>query len=187
MYSLRSTLPPSLTGALLGSLIFAHSNVTDPPALGGQTVGQPAPDSGAYAWPVRGPVVRGFDEPQGPFAPGHRGIDIAAEPGTPVRAAQDGVVAFAGPVGGDLYVSVAHPDGIRTTYSWLSAISVRRGEEVRREAVLGTSGSGHPGVERPHLHFGARNGASYIDPLTLLERQTLVGLIQLAPLNEEHI
>jgi murein DD-endopeptidase MepM/ murein hydrolase activator NlpD len=186
MCSLRLGFLPALAGALLGSLILAQASVAGSPALGPVSQQQP-PDSGAYAWPVQGPVIRGFDDPQGPFAPGHRGIDIAAEPGTAVRAAQDGVVAFAGPVGGDLYISVVHPDGIRTTYSWLSVISTRRGEEVRREAVIGASGSGHPGVEPPHLHFGARNGTSYVDPLTLLERHSLVGLIHLAPLNEEHI
>jgi murein DD-endopeptidase MepM/ murein hydrolase activator NlpD len=186
MCSLRLSFSPWLAGVVLGAVILAHSNAPDPGA-GRQAVGGPPAASGAYVWPVWGPVIRGFDEPQGPFAPGHRGIDVAADPGTPVRAAQDGMVAFAGPVGRDLYVSVDHPDGIRTTYSWLSAISVSRGQEVRREAVLGATGSGHPGVEPPHLHFGARKGTSYIDPLTLLERQTLVGLIRLAPLNEEHI
>jgi murein DD-endopeptidase MepM/ murein hydrolase activator NlpD len=187
MCSLRLSLSPSLAGAVLGAVILAHSDFAGPPGPSRQAVREPPAASGTYSWPVRGPVIRGFDEPHGPFAPGHRGIDIAAEPGTPVRAAQDGLVAFAGLVGGDLYISVDHPDGIRTTYSWLSTISVRRGEEVRREAVLGTTGSGHSGVEPPHLHFGARNGTSYIDPLTLLERQSLVGLIRLAPLNEEHI
>ncbi len=187
MCSLRSLLSPSLAGAVLAAAVLAQSNVAARLGPGRQAVRQSPASPGAYAWPVPGHVIRGFDEPQGPFAPGHRGIDITAEPGTPVRAAHEGVVAFAGPVGGDLYVSVDHPDGIRTTYSWLSTISVSRGEGVRRQGVLGATGSGHPGQEPPHLHFGARNGTSYIDPLTLLERQSLVGLIRLAPLNEEHI
>jgi murein DD-endopeptidase MepM/ murein hydrolase activator NlpD len=148
---------------------------------------QPVPGTGTYAWPVDGPVIRGFEPPDQPYGAGHRGIDIAAEPGTPVRSAEDGVVAFAGAIGGSLFVSVDHPDGIRTTYSWLSNEAVRRGDNVARGSILGTTGPGHPGVEPPHLHFGARMGTEYIDPMTLLEPRSVVGLIHLAPLLEEHI
>ncbi len=141
-----------------------------------------APAYGTYAWPVRGPVIRSFDPPATPYGSGHRGIDIATALGTPVGAASGGVVAFVGPVGGALYVSVDHPDGVRTTYSWLADIRVKRGAEVARGEVIGTSGAGHPGGDRPHLHFGARVGQTYIDPMLLLERGSLVGLVHLAPL-----
>jgi murein DD-endopeptidase MepM/ murein hydrolase activator NlpD len=148
---------------------------------------QPVPSSGTYEWPVDGPVIRGFDPPTQPYGSGHRGIDIAAQPGTPVRAAEDGVVAFAGPIGGSLFVSIDHPDGIRTTYSWLSTVAVHRGDAVTRGAIVGTTGPGHPGVEPSHLHFGARLGEEYIDPMIFLEPRSLVGLIHLAPLAEAHI
>jgi murein DD-endopeptidase MepM/ murein hydrolase activator NlpD len=69
---------------------------------------------GTYSWPVRGQVVRPYDPPDSPFGSGHRGIDIGVPLGTPVRASQTGTVAFAGPVAGALYVSIDHPDGIRT-------------------------------------------------------------------------
>ncbi|MGH2663301.1 MAG: murein hydrolase activator EnvC family protein [Actinomycetota bacterium] len=138
---------------------------------------------GSYSWPVRGPVIRPFDPPASAYGPGHRGIDIAAPVGTAVRAAADGVVAFAGAVAGGLFVSVDHPDGVRTTYSWLSHIAVDRGQHVLRGAVLGASGRGHQGIEPAHLHFGARVGTTYIDPMLLLERGSLVGLVHLAPLD----
>jgi murein DD-endopeptidase MepM/ murein hydrolase activator NlpD len=96
-------------------------------------------------------------------------------------------VAFAGTVGGSLFVSVDHADGVRTTYSWLSSVAVSRGEGVLRGQIVGTTSGGHPGVEPPHLHFGARIGDTYIDPMTLLEPRSLVGLVHLAPLTEEHI
>lgn len=145
-----------------------------------QVVAPPA--YGTYAWPVRGPVLRGFQEPAGPYGPGHRGIDIGATLGTPVAAAQEGVVAFSGWVGGSLFLSIDHPDGVRTTYSWLTEVSVRRGDPVGRGQAVARTGAGHPGLDPPHLHFGARVGEVYIDPMLLLERGSLVGLVHLAPL-----
>jgi murein DD-endopeptidase MepM/ murein hydrolase activator NlpD len=139
------------------------------------------PEYGTYAWPVNGPVLRPFELPAGPFGPGHRGIDIGAPAGTAVRAAGDGVVAFAGPVAGSLFVSIDHPDGVRTTYSWLSSVRVRVGDQIAVGTVIGASGVGHPRVDRTHLHFGARYGGEYLDPMLLLARSSLIGLIRLAP------
>jgi murein DD-endopeptidase MepM/ murein hydrolase activator NlpD len=161
-----------LAGA--ATAVAVAEDIGAPPAL---------PTFGTYDWPVHGPVIRGFEPSETPYGPGHRGIDIAAAPGTMVRSAGDGVVAFAGRIGGEQYVSVDHPDGVRTTYSWLESISVRRGQDVRRGDLLGTTGFGHDGVEPPHLHFGARLADRYIDPLLLLARPSVVGLIHLAPLD----
>jgi murein DD-endopeptidase MepM/ murein hydrolase activator NlpD len=142
------------------------------------------PAYGTYAWPVDGPVLRPFELPEGPFGPGHRGIDIGVPAGTAVRAAGEGVVAFAGPVAGSLFVSIDHPDGVRTTYSWLSSVRVRAGHRIAEGAVIGASGVGHPGVDPAHLHFGARYSGEYLDPMLLLARSDVVGLIRLAPVEE---
>ena len=69
------------------------------------------PSYGTYAWPVQGPVIRAFEPPPDPFAPGHRGIDVGAPYGSDMVAAQDGIVAFAGWVGGSLFISIDHDDG----------------------------------------------------------------------------
>lgn len=167
------------TAAALGSVVWAATPEKSP----GEPAGAAGSTFGAYDWPVRGPVLRPFESPAHPFAAGHRGIDIGAVLGAPVQTAGPGVVAFAGPVGGSLFVSVDHPDGIRTTYSWLSSIAVRRGERVERGHILGATGSGHPGSSTMHLHFGARIGELYIDPMLLLGRGSLVGLVRLAPLD----
>ena len=176
---------------------FGLASVTSLPTPGpGRSAAHPArlvpiapstavPAYGSYGWPVSGPVIRSFEPPESPFGSGHRGIDIAAAQGTPVRAAQDGEVAFAGTVAGERYVSIDHADGVRTTYSWLGEVGVRRGSTVARGQVIGGTGSGHPGIEPPHLHFGALFAGSYIDPMLLLERRSVVGLIHLAPLEEE--
>jgi murein DD-endopeptidase MepM/ murein hydrolase activator NlpD len=162
-----------------------------PPALGpagttedgGASLAAVGPRFGTYAWPVRGPVIRGFEPPESPYGSGHRGIDIATPVGTPVRAAEGGIVAFAGRVAGSLFVSIDHPDGVRTTYSWVSEIRVRRGDAVERGSIVAASGPGHAGVTPPHLHFGARYAGEYIDPMLLLERGSLVGLVHLAPID----
>jgi murein DD-endopeptidase MepM/ murein hydrolase activator NlpD len=146
--------------------------------------GAAAPAYGTYGWPVTGSVVRPFGLPEGPYGAGHRGIDIAAPAGTTVRASADGVVAFAGTVAGGRYVSIDHPDGVRTTYSWLSAIAVHAGDTVSRGEAIGTSGLGHPGVDPANLHFGSRYAGEYLDPLLLLERGSVVGLVHLAPVEE---
>ncbi|MGH2651871.1 MAG: murein hydrolase activator EnvC family protein [Actinomycetota bacterium] len=161
----------------------ARSGDPDPGA-GPIEQGSGTPAYGTYAWPVHGPVIRAFEEPAGPYGPGHRGIDIGAPFGTSVGASAGGIVAFAGSVAGSLFVSIDHPDGIRTTYSWLSSIIVRRGDVVARGDVIGATGSGHPGSAQPHLHFGARVGTTYIDPMLLLGQGSLVGLVHLAPLEE---
>jgi len=78
-------------------------------------------------------------------------------PGTPVRAAADGEVVFAGPVAGALHVTVRHADGLRTSYSFLDAIEVAVGARVRRGEVLGRTGA--------FFHLGVRDQADrYLDP-----------------------
>ena len=134
-----------------------------------------------------GQVIRPFELTEGPFGPGHRGIDIGVRPGAVVRASAAGVVAFAGRIAGELHVSIDHPDGIRTSYSYLHSVEIRRGDSVRRGETVGTAGAGHAGIEPRHLHFGARFAGGYIDPMLLLERGSLVGLIHLAPTEEGEI
>jgi murein DD-endopeptidase MepM/ murein hydrolase activator NlpD len=73
-------------------------------------------------------------------------------------------------------------DGVRTTYSWVSSVAVTEGQQVVRGEVIGATGQGHPEIPQPHLHLGARVGSTYIDPILLLERGSVTGLIHLAPL-----
>src|SRR6476620_4179993 len=62
--------------------------------------------------PVDGPLARGFVAPVSRYGAGHRGADLVAPAGTPVRAANAGVVSFAGSVAGSLHVVVAHAGGL---------------------------------------------------------------------------
>ncbi|MBA3041697.1 MAG: LysM peptidoglycan-binding domain-containing M23 family metallopeptidase [Alphaproteobacteria bacterium] len=123
---------------------------------------------GKYRWPVRGAVVAGY----GANVDGKRndGIDISVPEGTPVKAAENGVVIYAGNGLKELgnTVLVRHDDGTVTVYGHADALSVQRGQKVQRGQQLATSGmSGN--VKRPMLHFEVRKDASPVNPMTFLE------------------
>jgi murein DD-endopeptidase MepM/ murein hydrolase activator NlpD len=134
-----------------------------------------------WSWPIAGTptIVRGFEPPPEPWLPGHRGVDLLASPGEPVRAAGAGRVAFAGWVGGIPAVTVMHPDGRRSTYQPVLA-TVVRGHEVARGAILGRvpAGGSHC-LPRACLHWGLRLGNSYLDPLSLVGADIEVRLLPL--------
>ena len=133
-------------------------------------------------WPVSGPVIRPFDPPDSPYGSGHRGIDIAAAAGSVVLAPADGRVSFAGPVGGRLFLTIDHGGGLESTYSWLSALSVRRDDLVRAGQPVARTGAGHTGDAVPNLHMGAKLDDLYVDPLDYLTPIDVSALIRLAPL-----
>jgi murein DD-endopeptidase MepM/ murein hydrolase activator NlpD len=142
----------------------------------------PARAAGAWTWPVTGPVIRAFDPPDDPFGSGHRGIDIAAPVGTPVRAAAAGVVTFAGPVGGRLFVTIDHGGGLESRYSFLDTVLVRLRDTVSEGQVIARSGTGHAGDLVSSLHFAVLLDDAYVDPLDYLGPVDVWRFIRLAPL-----
>ena len=141
----------------------------------------PAPRIGTdFAVPLYGTLVRTYDAPLGdPYAPGHRGINVAAPIGTQVRASADGVVAFAGVVVGNRSVSIDHRHGVRTTYSYLETIVVRKNQRVARGDVVGTVGPGNDSSLPPNVHLSARRNDVYFDPLELYVGSSYADLIEL--------
>jgi len=143
---------------------------------------RPALAADAWRWPLPAPheVVAGYDPPAHDWEPGHRGVDLAAHPGEPVRSAGAGLVRFAGRVGGVGVVSVLHPDGLLTTYEPLRS-TVRRGQHVGAGQVLGRvtlRGSHCP--PQACLHWGLRRDLDYLDPLALVG----AGTVRLLPLGQ---
>lgn len=163
----------------LGLVVSALGTLSPVPAeaAGGSLAAAPPggdgpPVTGPYQPPVVAPIIDGFRPPANPYGPGNRGIEYATEPGTPVGAAGDGIVTFAGMVAGALHVTVLHPDGIRTSYSFLAVVVVEEGQLVRRGQAVGLSG--------PRLHVGARTGPRrYIDPAGLWGDHRHVWLVPL--------
>lgn len=130
----------------------------------------------ASAWvaPLPPPmtVERPFVAPAAPWGAGHRGVDLTADPGTPVRAAGDGTVVFAAPLAGRYVIALAHPwaglgPGWRTTYEGVRP-HVVLGQSVVRGEVIGVLD--RSGGHCTCLHWGLRNANEYADPLRLLAR-----------------
>jgi murein DD-endopeptidase MepM/ murein hydrolase activator NlpD len=104
-------------------------------------------------------------------------VDLGSQPNAEVLAAGDGVVVFAGLLAGRGVVSVAHAGDIRTTYEPLTAV-VSAGQRVTRGTVIGLLMPGHHGCPAlACLHWGARRGPTYVDPLGLLS----TGRVRLLP------
>lgn len=164
--------PPLAVVASLALLLLCGAGSAPSPAAAQQP---PGPTPGArvlYSPPVDAPVAEPFRAPSTPYGPGNRGIDYAVVPGTRVHAAAAGTVVFAGQVAGELYVTLRHADGIRTSYSYLARLAVTAGERVARGQPLGvTSG---------RFQVGARSGDTYIDPASLWEGPLRVFLVPLS-------
>lgn len=150
-------------------------------ALLGPSAGVAPAAQRPFVPPVQAEIARWFEAPSHQFAAGHRGVDYAVPAGTPVQASGAGFIEFAGPVGGSLYVTLRHADGIETTYSFLSRIDVSLGDQVAQGQPVGLSGDGHPG-ESHGLHFGAKVNGKYTDPLALLgDFDDITDLLSLTP------
>jgi len=143
--------------------------------------GASAGTEGGWIRPVPGALVRPFDPPASRFGAGHLGVDFAAPPGTPVRAAGPGVVSYAGTIAGSRHVVIAHAGNLRTSYSFLASIAVRRGATVHAGEVVGTTGGTGEGHDGRVLHVGLRSGDTYLDPMTLFGPPDLTAIVHLAP------
>jgi murein DD-endopeptidase MepM/ murein hydrolase activator NlpD len=121
-----------------------------------------------FRWPARGQVITGFAKNED----GKRndGIDISMPTGTPVKAAENGVVIYSGD-GLKEYgktVLIRHDDGLVTVYAHANDLHVKRGDKIARGQVIASSGM--TGVAKtPRLHFEVRKNASPVDPMGYLE------------------
>jgi murein DD-endopeptidase MepM/ murein hydrolase activator NlpD len=130
-----------------------------------------APDStgiGRMRWPVRGRVIAAYGGKSGGKA--NDGIDIAVPEGTPVKAAENGVVIYAGDGLKEFgnTVLVRHEDGLVTVYGHASELKVARGEKVKRGQEIARSGMSGS-ADMPKLHFEVRKNSAPVDPATFLE------------------
>lgn len=143
--------------------------------------------------PVEAPIVDFFRPPAHAYGPGNRGLEFGVNADTAVRAVDDGVVAFAGQVGGAIHIVVDHDNGIRSGYSHLASADVGEGQRVGRGQQLGRStGEFHLSARlqptqssvttrgRELVPWGQRR---YIDPLPLLGFEVHV---RLTPVGGHH-
>ncbi|OAN44041.1 peptidase M23 [Paramagnetospirillum marisnigri] len=182
----QAAMAPPVSGRPASGITIASPNAapgSSPPlpaqpggtAEGRQTVAPPAampppPPRGAssFLWPVKGEVLAEF----GPLAgrgQHNDGINIAAAKGTPVKAVENGTVAY---VGNELkgfgnLLLVKHADGWISAYAHNEKHMVKRGDHVRRGQVIATVGaSGN--VTTPQLHFELRRGTEAVNPAEYL-------------------
>ena len=128
---------------------------------------EPAGAIPQFRWPVKGRIIARFGrEPNGTQ---NDGINLAVPEGTPVKAADDGVVAYAGNElkGYGNLVLVRHAGGYVSAYANASKLLVRRGDKVRRGQVIARAGQ-TGNVTSPQLHFEIRKGSTPVDPTKYL-------------------
>jgi murein DD-endopeptidase MepM/ murein hydrolase activator NlpD len=135
-----------------------------------EAVVKPSEATGAlptFRWPVRGKVITTYGAKTN--GKSNDGINLAVPEGTPVKAAEDGVVAYSGNElkGYGNLVLVRHSNGYVTAYAHASELLVKRGDTIKRGQIIAKSGqSGEVGS--PQLHFEIRKGSSPVDPLQFL-------------------
>ncbi|WP_061028199.1 LysM peptidoglycan-binding domain-containing M23 family metallopeptidase [Bradyrhizobium sp. CCH5-F6] len=167
----KLTVPGAKTAAVAAAPVAAApqatANVEEKPA---ETPAKAAEATGAlptFRWPVRGKVVTSYGAKTN--GKSNDGINLAVPEGTPVKAAEDGVVAYSGNElkGYGNLVLVRHSNGYVTAYAHASELLVKRGDTIKRGQVIAKSGQSGE-VASPQLHFEIRKGSSPVDPLQFL-------------------
>lgn len=135
-----------------------------------ETVVKTAEPSGAmpsFRWPVKGRVIAGFGSK--PNGTQNDGINLAVPEGTPIKAADDGVVAYAGNElkGYGNLVLIRHSNGYVSAYAHASELMVKRGDTIKRGQVIAHAGQ-TGSVTSPQLHFEIRKGSTPVDPAQYL-------------------
>ena len=159
----KPAAPKGYTPPVVGSDGIAAKSKTDVASVAPAATG-----IDKFRWPARGQVITGFAKTEN----GKRndGIDISMPTGTPIKAAENGVVIYSGD-GLKEYgktVLIRHDDGLVTVYAHADSLKVNRGDKVGRGQVIASSGM--TGVAKtPRLHFEVRKNASPVDPRTYLE------------------
>jgi murein DD-endopeptidase MepM/ murein hydrolase activator NlpD len=169
----KAALPrtvPAEKATKVASVAVQHAQIAKEEPHTTQTVVKTAEPSGAmpsFRWPVRGRVIAGFGSK--PNGTQNDGINLAVPEGTPIKAADDGVVAYAGNElkGYGNLVLIRHSNGFVSAYANASEILVKRGDTIKRGQVIAHAGQ-TGNVTSPQLHFEIRKGSTPVDPTQYL-------------------
>ncbi len=134
------------------------------------TKSTPARSSSKFGWPVEGAVISDYGPKKGGLH--NDGLNIKAPKGAPVRAAENGVVVYAGREleGYGNLVLVRHADRWMTAYAHMDRVLIKRGDTLKRGQSLGTVGmTGNVPVSQ--LHFEVRRGTEALNPQLYLDKK----------------
>ncbi|MGY0573803.1 peptidoglycan DD-metalloendopeptidase family protein [Bradyrhizobium sp. RDM12] len=148
-------------------LAQATANIEEKPAETPAKAAETTSSLPTFRWPVRGKVITSYGAKTN--GKSNDGINVAVPEGTPIKAAEDGVVAYSGNElkGYGNLVLVRHSNGYVTAYAHASELLVKRGDPIKRGQVIAKSGQSGE-VASPQLHFEIRKGSSPVDPLQFL-------------------
>jgi murein DD-endopeptidase MepM/ murein hydrolase activator NlpD len=149
----ENTPAPENVGMVRPNTVPAVSDAPNAQQKGGTT----------FHWPVRGRILSAYGKK--PNGQQNDGINVSVPEGTPIRAAEEGTVAYAGNElkGFGNLILIRHADNWVTAYAHLSTIDVKKDQKVKRGDVIARAGQ-TGGVTAPQLHFEIRKGANPVDP-----------------------
>jgi murein DD-endopeptidase MepM/ murein hydrolase activator NlpD len=158
-------LPPGKTAS--AEPVASVRMVAADPSAGETSAGGPLSIVPEFRWPIRGRVINNFGAKVSGAS--NDGIDLAVPEGTPVRAADEGVVAYAGSElkGYGNLVLVRHANGFVTAYANASELMVKRNDQVHKGQVIAKSGQTGTATA-PQLHFEIRKNSAPVDPMLYL-------------------
>jgi murein DD-endopeptidase MepM/ murein hydrolase activator NlpD len=166
----RVVPPRAAAPEKVASIPTEHARLAKPEVHETKSVTHKAEPAGgipSFRWPVKGRIIAGF----GPRPNGSQndGINLAVPEGTPIKATDDGVVAYAGNElkGYGNLVLIRHSGGFVSAYANASKLLVKRGDTVKRGEVIARAGQ-TGNVTSPQLHFEIRKGSTPVDPTKYL-------------------
>ncbi len=154
----------------VGSVPPENARIATPEPVASDNPARSAEAAGglpSFRWPAKGRVIAGFGQKINGVS--NDGINVAVPEGTPIKAADDGVVAYAGNElkGYGNLVLVRHANGYVSAYANASELLVKRGDVVKRGQVVAHAGQ-TGNVSSPQLHFEIRKGSTPVDPMQFL-------------------
>jgi murein DD-endopeptidase MepM/ murein hydrolase activator NlpD len=162
----RIEKPHTVPVEKVASAAAEKARVATPEPRATESVAKTAQTAGgmpSFRWPVKGRVIAGFGKKLNGAQ--NDGINLAVPEGTPIKAAEDGVVAYAGNElkGYGNLVLIRHADGFVSAYANASELTVKRGDTIKRGQVIAHAGQ-TGNVTSPQLHFEIRKGSTPVDP-----------------------
>lgn len=149
----------------------SQHNAADTSSASTSTYDIPAStEGGKFVWPIKGTIISRFGPRKGGLY--NDGINIASPEDTPVRAAADGSIVYAGNElqGYGNLIIIKHSNGMVTAYAHQKDMMVKKGDHIQRGQVIGHVGA-TGNVKSPQLHFGIREGEKAVDPELYLSAQ----------------